>query len=616
MIRRDDLRDLTTLYVRFARPYAPALVLGGFLSVVAAGLTTLQPLVLAPAIDATLLTGATPARTWHALSLNNVGPSLLAWTGLDRATPAWRVLAIVITTYVTLAVLASLTAFVNLLLVNWIRAGLFRNMQSVVYRHLLGLSMSYFVRQRTGDLASRLMNDAYQTAEVVDPVARGLLQGAVHLAVYGFLLVRTDVWLTAGVLAVFAVHLAITRGLRDRIRHLVVDQFDLFAELTSLLQEAFLGIRVVKSFGAERFEYGRFLERARHLGRVMLKGGIYKYAENPLREIADAVGFGLVLVMAFAALGSGRLTLSGLVLYVVVVRQALVPLSQVARSILFLQTLIGSSKRLLEVLEATATVADGAREAQPLREAIRLEDVRFAYQPGLDVLQGVTLEIRRGEMVALVGPSGAGKSTVGDLVIRLYDPTAGRVTYDGVDVREFRQESYRRQFGVVSQECLLFNATVTENIAYGRRVDREAVIRAARIAHADGFIGRLPQGYDTTVGDRGIRLSGGQRQRIAIARAIYGEPAVLVLDEATSALDSESEHHVQAAIGDVIRSVTALVIAHRLSTVTRADRIVVLDNGGIEAEGTHEELLVRSPLYRRLCEAQFREPEAAARGLS
>jgi subfamily B ATP-binding cassette protein MsbA len=261
----------------------------------------------------------------------------------------------------------------------------------------------------------------------------------------------------------------------------------------------------------------------------------------------------------------------------------------------------------VELLEVRPSVTDGSRVAAPLREAIRLERVSFAYEPGLDVLHAMSLEIRKGEMVALVGPSGAGKSTVADLVARLYDPTEGRVTYDGVDAREFTQESYRGNFGVVSQECLLFNGTVRENIIYGRPADEALLRRAAQIAHAGEFIDKLPTGYDTIVGDRGIRLSGGQRQRIAVARAVYGMPAVLVLDEATSALDSESERYVQEAIDRIVKEITVLVIAHRLSTVTRADRIVVMSEGRVVASGTHDVLLATSALYRRLCDAQFHD---------
>jgi subfamily B ATP-binding cassette protein MsbA len=612
VLRREDVRDLRVLVGRFARPYWPLLALTVMIGLVVAALTTLQPIVLAPVLDGVVASRVAPAAGWRDVTLNNVGPTLLAWTGL--AGRPWSVLVASALAYVFVVLLTSTLFFANILLVSRVRSRLFCDLQCAVYQHVLGLSMSYFVRQRAGELGSRLTNDAFQAAHSVDVALRNLLQSTAQLVFCGILLLYTDAVLTTGVLVVFAGHMLITRVLRDRIRALVTEHFDVFADLTSRVHETVVAIRIVKSFGAARFEYARFAARARELGRVILRGSVYKHVETPLREVADAVGFAVVLLMAFAALTGGRLNLAGLVLFVVLVRQSLVPVSQIGGAVLLLQHTAAASRRLLETLRVPSSVADGAREAFPLHEGIRLDGVRLAYEPGLDVLHGITLEIRRGEMVALVGPSGAGKSSIADLVVRLYDPGRGRVTWDGVDVREFKQDSYRRRFGVVSQEALLFNATVAENIAYGRSIDRAAVVRAARIAHADEFIAQLPNGYDTLVGDRGIRLSGGQRQRIAIARAVYGDPDVLVLDEATSALDSESEAHVHAAIEAVSKGITALVIAHRLSTVLRADRIVVIDAGRIVASGPHVELLASSPLYRRLCDAQFRDSAALLTG--
>jgi ATP-binding cassette, subfamily B, bacterial MsbA len=245
-----------------------------------------------------------------------------------------------------------------------------------------------------------------------------------------------------------------------------------------------------------------------------------------------------------------------------------------------------------------------------LRDCIEFHDVSFGYgdEP---VLSGVSFEIARGEMVALVGASGVGKSTVADLLMRFHDPDSGLITLDGRDVRTFRQDDYRRLFGVVSQESLLFNTTIRDNILYGREgLDEADVVAAARIANAHGFITEFPDGYSTVVGDRGTRLSGGQRQRIAIARAVVGRPSVLVLDEATSALDSEAERAVWEAIDQAVQGTTALVIAHRLSTVLRADRIVILGRGGIEATGRHAELLQRSETYRQLHRLQFGDATA------
>jgi ATP-binding cassette subfamily B protein len=255
-------------------------------------------------------------------------------------------------------------------------------------------------------------------------------------------------------------------------------------------------------------------------------------------------------------------------------------------------------------------IEDGEEEPASFGHSLVLEGVTFAYKPGEPVLRDVHLEIRKGEKIALVGGSGAGKSTLTDLLLRLYDPQEGRILYDGTDIRRFRQRAYRRQFGVVNQDCLLFSGTIEDNIVYGRELDAGAYARAREVANCD-FIDDFPDGDQTRVGDRGITLSGGQRQRIALARAVYSRPDFLILDEATSALDAESERQVQEGIRRAVENATAILVAHRLSTVREADRIVVMEQGQIQDIGRHEELLARNDTYRHLCSLQFL-PEVSA----
>jgi subfamily B ATP-binding cassette protein MsbA len=321
-----------------------------------------------------------------------------------------------------------------------------------------------------------------------------------------------------------------------------------------------------------------------------------------------------VFVYAAGQIRAGQMTVGGLVSFLAAIMMLYKPLKDVTRTNIVLQVALVAAGRLFEVIDGENDIVEkpGARELAPFSASLRYEKVSFGY--GADrVLRSLDLAIARGETVALVGPSGAGKTTLVNLLPRLYDPLEGRVTFDGVDLRDATLKSLRRQVGLVTQETVLFDTSVRENIAYGERSPSEARVRAAaRAACADEFIDRLPQGYDSPVGEGGARLSGGQRQRLAIARAIYKDAPILILDEATSQLDAESEALVARALGNLMRGRTTLVIAHRLSTVRRADRIVVLDEGRIAEEGSHAALLTRRGLYRRLHDMQYFAENAPA----
>src|SRR6185369_2713217 len=334
--------------------------------------------------------------------------------------------------------------------------------------------------------------------------------------------------------------------------------------------------------------------------RVNVKRGAHKHIEEPARAIVNYVVEAGLILLAVSELMAGRLAAPTFFLFLYVGRAAVVQVGLISTAVTTVHGVLAATGRVWELFAVKPETVDGREPVSDLRDRIAFRDVSFSYgdEP---VLSGMSFEIARGEMVALVGASGVGKSTVADLLLRFYDPVTGVVTLDGRDIRTLRQEDYRRLFGVVSQEALLFNTTIRDNIVYGREgLDEADVVRAAQVANAHDFIAELPDGYATVVADRGIRLSGGQRQRIAIARAVVGRPAILVLDEATSALDSESERVVWEAIDRAVQGTTALVIAHRLSTVLRADRIVVLSRGGVEAVGRHAELLDRSETYRHL----------------
>lgn len=605
MNRRDDLRALGVLFGELRGSHWLAFVLLAVVSTLGALAIAAQPLMLAPALDATLVSGPPAVGSLRDVTLNNLGATLMFRLGLPADERRFTIVLAASGLYLLAVVLASILTFTSLQLMRWIRTGIANDLQSRVYRHMLGLSMPFFVSNRAGDLTNRFVYDIVQTAGGFDPVMKAVFEALPQIVFYSVMLLRTDPWLAQAVAAVALLHLLITRLLKEQIRKRTADSFDAYGQVGSLVQEAVVGIRIVKSFSAERFEHARLESVLARLQKIVLKFGFYANSEQPLRDVANAVAVVTALLVAFSALAQGRLTTTGLVLFVVVTRQAIAPLAQLGTGFVQFQSMLGASQRVREILAARPTVEDGAKDAPRLQDAIEIRNVSFSYEPGKPVLRNINLVIPRGSVVAIVGASGSGKSTLTDLVLRLADPTSGVIAWDGMDIRDFKQADYRKHFGVVSQEPLLFNASIEENIAYGRPIDPEAVRRAARLANAEEFVLAFSEGFQTQVGDRGIRLSGGQRQRVAIARAVYANPDVLVLDEATSALDSEAERQVQAAIDRSVAGATALVVAHRLSTIRRADRIVVLEDGAVESSGTHAELMEKSALYRRLNELQF-----------
>jgi len=440
-----------------------------------------------------------------------------------------------------------------------------------------------------------------------------LLTAPVFIAIYGYLLLRTSTRLVIAAAGAVVLHVIVTRLLRMRIRRFATDEFSAFAALVARFQETISSIRVVKSFGAEALESSRLAQTLGDVRRINMKFGLFKHIEEPGRAMVNYFVEATVLLIAAWELLAGRISATAFFLFLYVGRVIMAQVTHLAGAYTRIQETLAASSRLSELLAQQPEVQDGPEVVTGFADRITVEDVSFDYG-GERVLEHVSFEIKKGEVVALVGRSGAGKSTLADLVLRLYDPVSGRITLDGRDVRTLGQVSYRRLFGVVSQEALLFNATIRENIAYGREgLSDTDIVRAARVANADDFIMEFPQGYDTLVGDRGVRLSGGQRQRVAIARAIAGRPAILILDEATSSLDSESERLVQQAIDRAIEGTTSIIIAHRLSTVLHADKIVLLGRGGVEAIGRHGELLASSETYNRLCRLQFSEADTLGR---
>ena len=486
-----------------------------------------------------------------------------------------------------------------------------RDLRRMLFAHLQRLPLSYLNARRSGEVMSRVTND-------VEALRGALAAGISNLLKDGLTLIGTLVMVFAASwrLALFsfvvlppaaAALVWIGRKMRKRSGRAQEEM----ASLTGVLQENLSGGRIVRAFGAERQEEARFERWNSGYFRAFTRLRRVSAAAKPMSEyaiilVAVAIGW----MGAREVFETRTLPPERLFTFVAALLSLLSPVKSLSEMGGTMAAGMGAADRVWQVLDTPPSIADapGARALPPLADAIRFEHVSFAYSPDRPVLHDVDFTVQRGEVVALVGTSGAGKSTTLDLLARFHDPVSGRVTMDGNDLRGITLASLRRQLGVVTQETILFHDTVLANIAFGLdRVDDAAVEAAARAAHAHDFVSRLPQGYDTVIGDRGVLLSGGERQRIAIARALLRNPPVLLLDEATSALDTESERLVQDALERLMHDRTVLVIAHRLSTVQHADRILVFEGGRIVEQGRHDELLAKGGAYRRLHDMQFRD---------
>ncbi|HEY7540522.1 MAG TPA: ABC transporter ATP-binding protein [Methylomirabilota bacterium] len=582
-------------------------------SYVAMLLTGLMPLIMAPILDLALggMAGrAAPPRVGLGnLNLGTLGAAVFQWLGVTGAASPRRAIVVLALAYVLVGLLKSAADFGNYLLGLWIRVRTSAAIQARLFEHLLSLSLGFFKRHRTGELVSRLETDATTTAAPLEVVLVSVVTAPVLIAVYGFLLVRTSPYLVLAAAGAGIAHYGITRFVKGPVRRLAREDLSMLSRLVAHFHEVLANIREVKALGIEALEVRRARGTLHDLIRLRVRFGLYKHIDEPARSAANYVVEAAIVLVGAWELLAGRMGAPAFVLFMYVGRVILVQIGRLGSAWVEIQALLASSSRVTELLETRPDVVDGSEPIEDFRDGLALRGVTFGYGDGDVVLDDIDLEIRRGEIVAVVGPSGIGKSTLADLLLRFYDPQQGVVTIDGRDIRRLRQSSYRALFGIVSQDAVLFNMTVRDNIAHGRQGLTDAdIVAAARTANAHDFISEFPQGYDTVVGERGVRLSGGQRQRVAIARAIVGRPRILILDEATSSLDSESERLVQDAIDRVIVGSTSIVIAHRLSTVLHADRIVVLNDRRIEAVAPHAALLESSPTYSRLYHLQFVAP--------
>ncbi|HOO77439.1 MAG TPA: ABC transporter ATP-binding protein [bacterium] len=483
-----------------------------------------------------------------------------------------------------------------------------RNTRSRIYSHLQSLSLDYFTEQRTGELMARITYDADLLHRGISEGFIRLMQNACDLVLYAGLPIIINWQLALLVFGIFLFLMPPILIIGNVIRKLSSHSQEKIADISSLLQETISGIRVVKAFSMEDYEVKRFERSNKRFYRLMMGMARLDAMVSPVTEVVVIVAMAVVLAVMGNAILDREIDAAQFVIYLACLGSIPRPIKQLGRANNMIQRSAAAMDRIENILRIESSVSEkpDAIEVPPIQESVVFENVGFSYTGKEPVLEGIDLRVRKGEVIAIVGSSGSGKSTLVNLIPRFYDPTAGRIMLDGVDLRDATIRSLRAQMGIVTQEVILFNETVAGNIAYGKKAtDREQIAAAARTANAHDFIMKLPHQYDTEVGERGYALSGGERQRISIARAILKDPPILILDEATSALDAESEKLVQEALNRLMVDRTVFVIAHRLSTVRGADRIVVLEDRRIVQVGRHDQLLASGGPYSRLYELQF-----------
>jgi subfamily B ATP-binding cassette protein MsbA len=595
--------------VRYVLPFLLQLLPGVFLLAAVGFLEAFRLVLLKPVLDR-VLNPSSGSENIVLFTMPQTGQPVY----LQRFVPthfhnAWTIVAYAL---VASTVLKGVFDYTGTYLVNHAGFGMITNLRNDLYNSVLRRSAAFFQTHPTGTLISTIINDIERVQFAMSSILAEFLQQFFTFAFTAVLVVILGGKL-AWVLVIF-IPIIIFSAVRigRRVRSTTRTGQDQLADVQNILHETITGNRIVKAFGMESWEVARFRKAAQRLFRANLRSVAAAAISSPLMDIFGAVAIALLLLLGRAQIAHHELTLGAFIAFVAAVLSMYNPVRKFAVFNNSFQQALGASSQLFTFMDAEDVVVEKprAKALPPFSRSVRFEEVCFSYQSdgedSREILRGIDLEVKRGEILAVVGSSGAGKSTLVHLLPRFFDVTAGRILVDGHDVRDVTLASLRSQIGIVTQDTVLFNDTVRNNIAYGQpHVPLKDVEGAARAALAHDFILALPSGYDTVIGERGVRLSGGERQRLAIARALLKNAPILILDEATSALDSESEALVQSALHNLMSGRTVFVIAHRLSTVRRANRIVVIENGTIAEIGAHEELMQHVGTYRRLYELQF-----------
>ena len=610
-------RQLSRL-LRYVLPYWWQVIASVLLMAVVGLLDAFRVLLIGPIFDR-VLNPASQGRTLQLFKL----PGTERFFYLSELLPAhfqhpWTAVAVAL---VSATVLKGIFDYAGTYLVNYAGFGMITDLRDGLYNSILRQSAAFFSKHATGTLLSTIVNDIERVQFVMSTVMAEFLQQFFTLIFTAGVVVLLGGKLAWVLLLFVPVILYSSREIGREVRHTTRKGQDKLAEIQNILHETITGHRIVKAFGMENWEVSRFRKAAARLFRANLRSVAASAISSPLMDTFGAVAIGLLLLVGRDEINKHVFTAGTFLAFIVAVFKLYEPVRKFALFNNNFQQALGASSEIFRFIDLEKEVREkpGAKALGKFSRGIRFDHVSFSYEDGegsREVLCDITLEVQAGEVLAIVGSSGAGKSTLVHLIPRFFDASGGRILIDGHDVRDVTLASLRSQIGIVTQETVLFNDSVRNNIAYGQpHVSQQQVEAAARAALAHDFIVALPEGYATVIGERGVRLSGGERQRLAIARALLKNAPILILDEATSALDSESESLVQAALQNLMSGRTVFVIAHRLSTVRRADRIVVLENGTISDSGAHEELMQKLGTYRRLYELQFAEADAPRTGV-
>ena len=598
-----------TRLIRYAFPYWWQILSSVVLMAAVGGLDAFKYLLVRPVFDRVLnpATGSQNIQlfvipgTRHPVYLQQFVPA--------HFTNAWNIVAFAL---VASTILKGICDYSGTYLVNHAGFGMITDLRDDLYTALLRRSAAFFSKHTTGTLLSTIINDIERVQYAMSTVLSELLQQFFTFVSVAIVVVILGGSLSWVLLLFVPVIVFSSRKIGSRVRHTTRHGQDKLAEIQNILHETITGNRIVKAFNTEDWETSRFRKAARRLFRANLRSVAATAISSPLMDVLGVVGIALLILIGRGRIVHNQMTPGVFVAFITAVFSLYNPVRKFALFYNNFQQALGASSEIFKFMDLEDDVREKprAKSLPKFSGSVRFEHVSFAYahdgEQRHDVLHDINLEVRRGEILAVVGSSGAGKSTLVHLIPRFFDVTDGRLLIDNLDVRDVTLASLRAQVGIVTQETVLFNDTVRNNIAYGQpNVAQKEVEAAARAALAHDFIVALSAGYDTVIGERGVRLSGGERQRLAIARALLKNAPVLILDEATSALDSESEALVQSALHNLMSGRTVFVIAHRLSTVRRADRIVVIENGTIADVGRHEELMKKLGTYRRLYELQF-----------